>query len=292
MKSPQDQNNLSAVSIQLAAKAKQQAAAQAKKVEQEKLTQQMMKTHSNILMASSAPSDDDMSPDQKGGRKSMQAIKRKPTQSKMKATGNPYLIKDQLVEVPQALKKQKTSYQKYNKKELTSAVPNLNLDYVSTLMPTKGLNAKMLEPVHKDKSRIITNKSPRKKSNAISTQRSMDDAPSEVIQITPLKSSTTYRKDMTGPKQPKINWMNPSGKLTLSQQKRNHPSGRHSFDMNEMLDVIGKNLAQDVARSPTKREQVTQVLSQQSLDNSSKMGCGLGDATNSTFSNNFKVGAM
>jgi len=63
--------------------------------------------------------------------------------------------------------------------------------------------------------------------------------------------------------------------------------------MNEMLDVIGKNLAQDVARSPTKREQVTQVLSQQSLDNSSKMGCGLGDATNSTFqSNNFKVSAM
>lgn len=60
---------------------------------------------------------------------------------------------------------------------------------------------------------------------------------------------------------------------------------------------MGKNLAQDVARSPNKREhvteQVTQVLSQQSLDNSSKMGCGLGDVTNSTFqSNNFKVGAM
>jgi hypothetical protein len=45
----------------------------------------------------------------------------------------------------------------------------------------------------------------------------MDDAPSEVIQITPLKSSTTYRKDMTGPKQPKLNWMNPTGKYTLSQ---------------------------------------------------------------------------
>lgn len=90
---------MSAVSIQLAAKSKQQAAARDKKVGQEKLTQQMMKTHSNILMASNAPSDDDMSPDQKGGRKSMQAVKRKPAQSKMKATGNPYLIKDQLVEV-------------------------------------------------------------------------------------------------------------------------------------------------------------------------------------------------
>jgi len=222
LKSPSDQNNLSAVSIQLAAKSKQQAAARDKKVEQmiqqQMMHQQMMKTHSNIMMASNTPSDEDMSPDTKERRKSvMGPTKRKNTQAKMKSSGNPYLIKDQLVEYPQPSKKQKTAYQKFNKKELTSAVPNLNLDYVSALMPNKGLNAKMLEPVHKDKSRIMTNNSPRKKSNAISTQRSMDDAPSEVIQITPLKSSTTFRKEQTGPKQPKLNWMNPTGKYTLSQ---------------------------------------------------------------------------
>jgi len=64
--------------------------------------------------------------------------------------------------------------------------------------------------------------------------------------------------------------------------------------MNEMLDVIGKNLKQDVANSPNKKAaQITQVLSQMSLDNSSKMGCGLGDATNSTFqSNNIRVNAL
>ena len=64
--------------------------------------------------------------------------------------------------------------------------------------------------------------------------------------------------------------------------------------MNEMLDVMRKDLEKDVANSPFKRvAQVTQVLSQQSLDNSSKMGCGLGDATDSTLqSNNFKVNAL